>query len=68
VLVNRARKIRNFLSQPFHVSEQFTGLPGKFVTMPDTIEGFKLILEGKYDHVPEQNFMMKGSIAEVEDK
>ena len=68
ILVNRARKIRNFLSQPFHVSEQFTGLPGKFVTMPDTIEGFKLILEGKYDHVPEQNFMMKGSIAEVEDK
>lgn len=68
ILVNRARKIRNFLSQPFHVSEQFTGLPGKLVTMKDTIEGFKLILEGKYDNVPEQNFLMKGAISDVEDK
>ncbi|MEK6557667.1 MAG: F0F1 ATP synthase subunit beta, partial [Candidatus Margulisiibacteriota bacterium] len=66
VIVNRARKIRNFLSQPFHVSEQFTGVKGIFVPLADTIQGFKAILAGEYDDVPEQNFMMKGGIAQVE--
>lgn len=65
VIVNRARKIRNFLSQPFHVSENFTGLKGVFVPLADSIKGFKKILMGEMDDVPEQNFMMKGAIEEV---
>ena len=65
IIVNRARKIRNFLSQPFHVSENFTGLPGKFVRLEDSIKGFKSILQGEYDDVAEQNFLMKGAIEEV---
>lgn len=63
--VARARKIQKFLSQPFHVAEQFTGMPGTYVPLADTIRSFKEILEGKYDHIGEQSFYMKGSIEEV---
>jgi len=65
VVVNRARRIRNFLSQPFHVAEVFNGVPGKFVPLKETIRGFKGILAGEYDHIPEQAFYMAGSIDEV---
>ncbi len=65
LLVARARKIQRFLSQPFFVAEQFTGRPGKYVKREDTVRSFKEILEGKYDHVPEQKFYMVGSIEEV---
>ena len=61
----RARKIQFFLSQPFHVAEQFTGLKGKYVTIADTIKGFKEIVDGKHDDVPEQAFYMVGTIEEV---
>jgi len=64
-IVNRARKIQRFLSQPFFVGEIFTGRPGKFVKLEDTIRGFSEILEGKYDDIPEENFYMKGGIDEV---
>jgi F-type H+-transporting ATPase subunit beta len=64
-IVNRARKIQRFLSQPFFVGEIFTGRPGKFVKLEDTIKGFSEILEGKYDDIPEENFYMKGNIEEV---
>jgi F-type H+-transporting ATPase subunit beta len=63
--VNRARKIQRFLSQPFFVAEQFTGRPGKYVKLEDTIRGFKGILDGEYDHIPEQAFYMAGGIEEV---
>ncbi len=63
--VFRARKIQRFLSQPFHVAETFNNIPGKFVKREDTVRSFKEILEGKYDHIGEQNFYMKGSIEEV---
>ena len=63
--VNRARRIQRFLSQPFFVAEQFTGAPGKYVTLADTIRSFKAILNGDYDNVSEQEFYMKGSIDEV---
>jgi len=63
--VYRARKIQRFLSQPFHVAEVFTGKPGKYVRIADTIRGFKEILAGKHDDVSEQNFYMKGGIEEV---
>ncbi|MBT8763284.1 F0F1 ATP synthase subunit beta [Desulfohalobiaceae bacterium Ax17] len=63
--VNRARKIQRFLSQPFHVAEQFTGKPGRYVKLEDTIKGFKEIIEGKHDDVPEQAFYMVGSIDEA---
>jgi len=63
--VARARKIQKFLSQPFFVAETFTGTPGKYVPLSETIRGFKEILEGKYDDVPEQEFYMKGGIDEV---
>src|ERR1700752_77102 len=63
--VYRARKIQRFLSQPFHVAEVFTGKAGKYVTTSETIRGFKEIIEGKHDDVPEQNFYMKGSIEEI---
>ena len=63
--VARARKIQRFLSQPFHVAEQFTGAPGKYVTIADTIRGFKEITEGKHDEVPEQAFLMVGTIDEA---
>jgi F-type H+-transporting ATPase subunit beta len=68
MLVTRARKVQKFLSQPFHVAEQFTGAPGIYVSLQDTIRSFKEILEGKHDSVPEQNFYMKGSIEEVYEK
>ena len=63
--VARARKIQRFLSQPFHVAEQFTGAPGRYVKIADTVKGFKEIVEGKYDDIPEQAFYMKGTIDEV---
>ncbi len=63
--VNRARKIERFLSQPFHVAEQFTGTPGVFVPVAESIRGFKEILEGKHDEVAERHFFMKGTIDEV---
>jgi F-type H+-transporting ATPase subunit beta len=63
--VARARKIQRFLSQPFHVAEQFVGIPGKYVKLADSIEGFSLILKGEFDTVPEQAFYMKGSIDEA---
>ena len=63
--VNRARKIQKFLSQPFFVAEQFSGTPGRYVKLEDTIEGFKGIIEGKYDHIPEQAFYMAGTIEDV---
>lgn len=63
--VFRARKIQRFLSQPFFVAEQFTGRPGKYVKLSDTVRSFKEILEGKYDHVPEGKFYMIGTIEEV---
>jgi F-type H+-transporting ATPase subunit beta len=66
--VSRARKIQRFLSQPFHVAETFTGTPGKYVKVADTIKGFKAIIEGNYDDVPEQAFYMVGPIEEVEEK
>ncbi|CBL47377.1 F1-ATP synthase, beta subunit [gamma proteobacterium HdN1] len=67
-VVNRARKIERFLSQPFFVAEVFTGSPGKYVSLKDTISGFKGILAGEYDHIPEQAFYMVGSIEEVIEK
>ncbi|BCK88910.1 ATP synthase subunit beta 1 [Sideroxyarcus emersonii] len=66
--VARARKIQRFLSQPFHVAEVFTGAPGKYVTLKDTIKGFKGIVEGEYDHLPEQAFYMVGGIEEAVEK
>jgi F-type H+/Na+-transporting ATPase subunit beta len=65
VTVNRARKLERFLSQPFHVAEQFTGTPGVFVPIAESIRGFKEILEGKHDEVPERAFFMKGTIDDV---
>ncbi|MDH5516944.1 MAG: F0F1 ATP synthase subunit beta [Gammaproteobacteria bacterium] len=67
-VVNRARKIQRFLSQPFFVAEIFTGAPGKYVTLKDTIAAFKAILDGEYDHLPEQAFYMVGGIDEVVEK
>lgn len=63
--VARARKVQKFLSQPFHVAEQFTGMPGTYVKAEDTVRSFKEIIEGKYDHIDENAFYMKGSIEEV---
>jgi F-type H+-transporting ATPase subunit beta len=65
LVVARARKVERFLSQPFFVAEVFTGSPGKYVSLKDTIAGFKGILDGEYDHIPEQAFYMVGSIDEV---
>ncbi len=65
MLVSRARKVQRFLSQPFHVAEQFTGLPGTYVSLSDTIQGFKEILEGKHDDIPESYFLNCGSIEDV---
>jgi F-type H+-transporting ATPase subunit beta len=64
-VVNRARKIERFLSQPFHVAEQFTGTPGKYVPIKETIKGFKEILDGQHDDVPEQAFLLVGTIEEA---
>ncbi len=66
--VARARKIERFLSQPFHVAEVFTGSPGKLVALEDTIKGFKGLVEGKYDDLPEAAFYMVGSIEEAQEK
>ena len=63
--VNRARRIQRFLSQPFHVAEQFTGMESKYVKLEDTIKGFQAILGGDVDDLPEQAFLMCGSIDEV---
>ena len=64
--VNRARKIQRYLSQPFYVAETFTGTPGKYVSLKDTIKGFQAIVNGDYDHLPEQAFYMIGEISEAE--
>jgi len=67
-VVARARKIQRFLSQPFHVAESFTGTPGKYVELKDTIKGFQEIVSGKHDAIPEQAFYMVGTIEEVLEK
>ena len=63
--VSRARKIQQFLGQPFHVAEVFTGTPGKYVRLEDTIRGFDEILDGKHDDIPEQAFRLVGGIEDV---
>jgi F-type H+-transporting ATPase subunit beta len=68
VAVARARKIERFLSQPFHVAEVFTGSPGVFVSLEDTIKSFKGLVEGKYDHLPEPAFYMVGTIEQAVEK
>jgi len=65
ITVSRARKVQKFLSQPFHVAEQFTGIPGKYCKIADTVRSFKEVIEGKHDDVPEQAFYMRGTIEEV---
>ncbi|MDL1892951.1 F0F1 ATP synthase subunit beta, partial [Sphingobacteriales bacterium CHB3] len=66
--VSRARRIQKFLSQPFHVAEQFTGIQGRYVKLEDTIRSFKGIINGEYDHLPENAFYMVGSIEEAVEK
>ena len=68
LLVGRARRIRLFLSQPFHVSEKFTGIAGTYVPLSETIRGFAEIIEGKCDHLPESAFLFVGTIDEVYEK
>src|SRR5437879_255214 len=68
ITVARARKIERFLSQPFHVAEVFTGTPGEFVDIADTIKGFKGLADGKYDHLPEAAFFMVGTIEAAVEK
>jgi F-type H+-transporting ATPase subunit beta len=68
IVVNRARRIERFLSQPFFVAEQFTGTPGQYVELDDTIRGFKGILEGRYDDLPEEAFYMVGTIEDAVEK
>ncbi|MBZ0266861.1 F0F1 ATP synthase subunit beta [bacterium] len=68
LLVQRARKIERFLSQPFNVAEQFTGLPGKYVKLEDTVRSFKELVDGEHDHLPEQAFMYVGTIEEAAEK
>jgi F-type H+-transporting ATPase subunit beta len=63
--VARARKVRNFMSQPFHVAEQFTGIPGSYVPLADNIRSFKAIVSGELDHIPEQAFFLVGAIEDV---
>ena len=63
--VNRALKVQRFLSQPFHVAEQFTGYQGKYVPLKETVRSFKEIIEGKHDEIPESFFLFAGSIDEV---
>ncbi|MBV8425095.1 MAG: F0F1 ATP synthase subunit beta, partial [Candidatus Eremiobacteraeota bacterium] len=67
IAVNRARRLQRLFSQPFHVAEQFTGRPGKYVKVEDTIASFKEVLDGKLDHLPEQAFYMVGDIAEAKE-
>ena len=66
--VNRARKVQRFLSQPFHVAEQFTGLPGVMVPIEETIRGFRMILDGELDEYPEMAFLNVGGINQAIDK
>ena len=68
VIVGRARKIQKFLSQPFHVGEQFTGIPGKYVSLEDNVRSFKTIVNGEVDHLPEQAFFMAGAIEDVHEQ
>ena len=68
LLVQRARKIQRFLSQPFYVSEKFTGLPGTYVPLSETIRGFKEIIEGMHDDLPESAFLFVGTIDEAVEK
>ena len=68
LIVSRARRLQRFLSQPFHVAEQFTGFPGKYVKLQDTIESFERVLSGEFDHLPEQAFYMVGGIDEAVEK
>ena len=66
--VNRARKIERFMSQPFFMAAVFNGVPGQFVSLADTIKGFKALTEGEYDHLPEQAFYMVGTIEQAVEK
>ena len=66
IIVNRARRIRNFLSQPFSVAEQFTGYKGMYVPIKDTVRSFRAILDGKYDNYPESAFLYKGTVEDIE--
>ena len=68
LIVNRARKIQKFLSQPFFAAEVFSGRPGKYVPIAETVQGFKELCEGKWDHLPEQAFYMVGNIEEAKEK
>ena len=68
IIVRRARRIQRFLSQPFFVAEQFTGIAGKYVKLEDTIRGFKGIIDGKYDELPESAFLYVGTIEEAVEK
>ena len=68
LIVARARKIERFFSQPFFVAERFTNIPGRYVPIADTVSGFREILDGKCDDLPEQAFMMAGTIADVREK
>ena len=67
-IVNRARKVQRFLSQPFEVAEQFTGYKGKYVPLKETIRGFREIIDGKHDEIPESCFLYTGTIDEVVEK
>jgi len=68
LIVARARKIERFFSQPFFVAERFTGIPGRYVSLKDSVRGFREILDGRCDDLPEQAFMMAGTIEDVRDK
>ena len=68
LIVSRARKVQKFLSQPFHVAEVFTGISGKYVQIEDTVKSFKAVVDGEYDHLPEQAFYMVGGIDEAVEK
>ena len=68
ITVTRARKVQKFLSQPFHVAENFTGVPGKYVPLKETVKGFKAILDGEMDEYPEWAFFNVGGIEEVKEK
>lgn len=68
LVVNRARRVQRFLSQPFAVAEQFTGVPGVMVSIEDTIKGFRMILDGEVDNLPEQAFLNVGTIEEAMEK
>jgi F-type H+-transporting ATPase subunit beta len=68
LVVNRARRVQRFLSQPFHVAEQFTGIPGALVSIEDTIKGFNMIMDGEVDQYPEQAFLLVGTIEDAIEK